>query len=166
MYRTLKKEIVSIMVDNRANVLTRVVSMFGRRGFNIDSLTVSATNDPSLSRITIVFSATEMSMQQIITQTEKLEEVKSIYVLNRENSLYRELLLVKVKNDDSQRTSIKEIVDVYRGKIVDLSRGSMIIELTGTPEKLDGFLDVMSVYDIADVCRTGITGIECAPDYR
>ncbi len=154
------------MVDNRANVLTRVVSMFGRRGFNIDSLTVSATNDPSLSRITIVFSATEMSMQQIITQTEKLEEVKSIYVLNRENSLYRELLLVKVKNDDSQRTSIKEIVDVYRGKIVDLSRGSMIIELTGTPEKLDGFLDVMSVYDIAEVCRTGITGIESSPDYR
>ena len=166
MYRTLKKEIVSIMVDNRANVLTRVVSMFGRRGFNIDSLTVSATNDPSLSRITIVFSATEMSMQQIITQTEKLEEVKSIYVLNRENSPYRELLLVKVKNDDSQRTSIKEIVDVYRGKIVDLSRGSMIIELTGTPEKLDGFLDVMSVYDIAEVCRTGITGIESSPDYR
>ncbi len=166
MYRTLKKEIVSIMVDNRANVLTRVVSMFGRRGFNIDSLTVSATNDPSLSRITIVFSATEMSMQQIITQTEKLEEVKSIYVLNRENSLYRELLLVKVKNEDSQRTSIKEIVDVYRGKIVDLSRGSMIIELTGTPEKLDGFLDVMSVYDIAEVCRTGITGIESSPDYR
>ena len=166
MYRTLKKEIVSIMVDNRANVLTRVVSMFGRRGFNIDSLTVSATNDPSLSRITIVFSATEMSMQQIITQTEKLEEVKSIYVLNRENSLYRELLLVKVKNDDSQRTSIKEIVDVYRGKIVDLSRGSMIIELTGTPEKLDGFLDVISVYDIAEVCRTGITGIESSPDYR
>ena len=166
MYRTLKKEIVSIMVDNRANVLTRVVSMFGRRGFNIDSLTVSATNDPSLSRITIVFCATEMSMQQIITQTEKLEEVKSIYVLNRENSLYRELLLVKVKNDDSQRTSIKEIVDVYRGKIVDLSRGSMIIELTGTPEKLDGFLDVMSVYDIAEVCRTGITGIESSPDYR
>jgi acetolactate synthase-1/3 small subunit len=166
MYRTLKKEIVSIMVDNRANVLTRVVSMFGRRGFNIDSLTVSATNDPSLSRITIVFSATEMSMQQIITQTEKLEEVKSIYVLNRENSLYRELLLVKVKNDDSQRTSIKEIVDVYRGKIVDLSRGSMIIELTGTPEKLDCFLDVMSVYDIAEVCRTGITGIESSPDYR
>ena len=166
MYRTLKKEIVSIMVDNRANVLTRVVSMFGRRGFNIDSLTVSATNDPSLSRITIVFSATEMSMQQIITQTEKLEEVKSIYVLNRENSLYRELLLVKVKNDDSQRTSIKEIVDVYRGKIVDMSRGSMIIELTGTPEKLDGFLDVMSVYDIAEVCRTGITGIESSPDYR
>jgi len=163
MYNPLKKEIVSVLVDNQANVLARVVSMFGRRGFNIESLTVSATNDPSLSRITIVFSATEQSMQQIITQTEKLEVVKSVYLLNRENSLYRELLLIKVNNDDSQRTGIKEIVDIYRGKIVDLSRGSMIIELTGTPEKLDGFLDVMSSYDISEVCRTGITGIESNP---
>ena len=167
MYRrSLKKEIVSVLVDNQANVLTRVVSMFGRRGFNIDSLTVSATNDPTLSRITIVFNATERSMQQIITQTEKLEVVKSICLLNRENALYRELLLIKVNNTDAQRTSIKEIVDVYRGKIVDLSRGSMIIELTGTPEKLDGFLDMMSTYQIVEVCRTGLTGIESAPDYR
>ena len=90
MFKPLKKEIVSVLVDNQANVLTRVVSLFGRRGFNIDSLTVSATNDPNLSRITIVFSATEQKMQQILTQTEKLEVVKSIYVLNRENSLYRE----------------------------------------------------------------------------
>ena len=134
--------------------------MFGRRGFNIDSLTVSATNDPNLSRITIVFSATEQSMQQIITQTEKLEVVKDVFLLNRENSLYRELLLIKVNAGEAERTGIKEIVDIYRGKIVDLSRGSMIIELTGTPEKLDGFLDVMEVYDITEVCRTGITGIE------
>ncbi|MCI8608920.1 MAG: acetolactate synthase small subunit [Firmicutes bacterium] len=160
MYRPLKKEIVSVLVDNQANVLTRVVSMFGRRGFNIDSLTVSATNDPQLSRITIVFNATEQSMQQIITQTEKLEVVKDVFVLNRENSLYRELLLIKVNAGDAERTGIKEIVDIYRAKIVDLSRGSMIIELTGTPEKLNGFMDVMSVYDVSEVCRTGITGIE------
>ncbi|MCI6012438.1 MAG: acetolactate synthase small subunit [Firmicutes bacterium] len=160
MYKPLKKEIVSVLVVNQANVLTRVVSMFGRRGFNIDSLTVSATNDPNLSRITIVFSATEQSMQQIITQTEKLEVVKDVFLLNRENSLYRELLLVKVSAGEAERTGIKEIVDIYRGKIVDLSRGSMIIELTGTPEKLDGFLDVMESYEITEVCRTGITGIE------
>ena len=160
MYKPLKKEIVSVLVVNQANVLTRVVSMFGRRGFNIDSLTVSATNDPNLSRITIVFSATEQSMKQIITQTEKLEVVKDVFLLNRENSLYRELLLVKVSAGEAERTGIKEIVDIYRGKIVDLSRGSMIIELTGTPEKLDGFLDVMESYDITEVCRTGITGIE------
>lgn len=160
MYIPLKKEIVSILVLNQANVLNRVVSMFGRRGFNIDSLTVSATNDPTLSRITIVFSATERSMQQIITQTEKLEVVKSIMIMNRENSLYRELLLLKVNADKEQRSEIKEITDIYRAKIVDLSKESLIIELTGTPEKLNGFMDVMADYDIVEVCRTGITGLE------
>ena len=85
MYKPLKKKIVSVLVKNEANVLTRVVMMFGRRGFNIDSLTVSATNDPTISRITIAFSATEQSMQQIITQTEKLEVVQSVYLLTREN---------------------------------------------------------------------------------
>ena len=163
MFKPLKKEIVSVLVDNQANVLTRVVSLFGRRGFNIDSLTVSATNDPNLSRITIVFSATEQKMQQILTQTEKLEVVKSIYVLNRENSLYRELLLIKIEADQKQRSAIKEIVDIFRGKIVDLSRESLIIELTGTPEKLDGFIDVIQDYKIVEVCRTGITGIESHP---
>ena len=157
MYKVLKKKIVSVLVLNQANVLTRVVSLFGRRGFNIDSLTVSATNDPTLSRITI---ATERSMQQIITQTAKLEVVKSIFLLDRENSLYRELLLLKVNATSEQRRPIKEIVDIYRGKIIDLSKDSMIIELTGTPEKLDGFMEVMKEHDIAEVCRTGITAIE------
>lgn len=161
MYSPMKKEIVSVMVYNQANVLTRVVSMFGRRGFNIDSLTVSATNDPEISRITIVFSATERSMQQIITQTQKLEIVKEVFVLNRENSLYRELLLVKVKMESLDQLSlIKKIVEVYRGKIVELSTDSMIIELTGKPEKLNGFMDLMEEYEIVEVCRTGITGIE------
>ena len=164
MYKPLKKKIVSVLVLNQANVLTRVVSLFGRRGFNIDSLTVAATNDPALSRITIVFSATEQSMQQIITQTEKLEVVKSIYILDRANSLYRELLLLKVNASEKKRTPIKEIVDIYRGKIVDLSKDSMIIELTGTPEKLDGFMDVMEDYEVVEVCRTGITGIESNGD--
>ena len=127
MYKPLKKEIVSVLVLNQANVLTRVVSLFGRRGFNIDSLTVSETNDPGLSRITIVFSATEQSMQQIITQTEKLEVVKSIFILNKENSLYRELLLLKVNATENERTVIKEMVDIYRGKVVDLSRDSMLL---------------------------------------
>lgn len=160
MYKELKKKIVSVLVMNQANVLARVVSLFGRRGFNIDSLTVSATNDPSLSRITIVFSATERALQQIITQTEKLEVVKSIFLLNRENSIYRELLLMKVNASSAERTAIKEIVDIYRGKIVDLSKDSLIVELTGTPEKINGFMEVMADYDIAEVCRTGVTAIE------
>ena len=166
MYKPMKKEIVSVLVHNQVNVLTRVVSHFGKRGFSIDSLTSSSTKDPDLKRLTIVFSATEQSMQQIITQTEKLEVVESVHVLNRENSLYRELLLMKVEARSSERTDIKAIVDVFRGKIADLSADSMIIELTGTPEKLDGFLDMMSTYEIVEVCRTGLTGIETHPDYR
>ena len=103
MYKPLKKKIVSVLVKNEANVLTRVVMMFGRRGFNIDSLTVSATNDPTLSRITIAFSATEQSMQQIITQTQKLEVVKSVYLLDREKGMYRE----GVMNPTLRMTMIK-----------------------------------------------------------
>ena len=160
MYKEAKKEIVSVLVLNQANVLTKVVSLFGRRGFNIDSLTVSATNDPKLSRITIVFSANETSIHQIIAQTEKLEVVKGIFVLNREHSIYRELLLMKINCSDEERAPLKNIIEIFRGKIVDLSRGSMVIELTGTPEKIDGFMDVIQDYDVVEVCRTGITGIE------
>lgn len=160
MDKTLKKEVISILVDNQSNVLTRVVSLFGRRGFNIDSLTVSATNNPEISRITIVFNGTEQSLHQILTQTKKLEVVQDIFTLDAGNSLYRELLLVKIKCDKNDRTAIREIIEIYRGKIIDLSKDSMIVELTGAPEKLDGFMKMMDCYDIAEVCRTGITGIE------
>ncbi|WP_138269373.1 acetolactate synthase small subunit [Anaerofustis stercorihominis] len=154
-----RKEVVSILVDNQSNVLTRIVSLYGRRGFNIDSLTVSATNHPDISRITIVFNGSDQSLYQIITQTQKLEVVRDIFVLDASNSLYRELLLVKIKTDKTERTSLKEIVDIYRGKIIDLSKESMIIELTGAPEKLDGFMKMIDCYDVVEVCRTGITGI-------
>ena len=159
MDKQIKKEVISILVDNQANVLTRVSSLFGRRGFNIDSLTVSATNDPKLSRITVVFTGTDQGLHQIITQTAKLEVVKKIFTLNSNDSIYRELLLLKVKADKTERSAIKEIVEIYRGRIVDLSKDSLIIEMTGASEKLDAFMDMMSCHEIAEVCRTGITGI-------
>ena len=164
MDKQIKKEVISILVDNQANVLTRISSLFGIRGFNIDSLTVSATNDPNLSRITVVFTGTEQGLHQIITQTAKLEVVKKIFTLRSDNSIYRELLLMKVRADKSERSAIKEIVEIYRGRIVDLSKSSLIIEMTGASEKLDGFMDMMSCYDIAEVCRTGITGISRSND--
>ena len=158
MDKNIKREVISILVDNQANVLTRVSSLFARRGFNIDSLTVSATNDPKLSRITVVFTGTEQGLHQIITQTAKLEIVKKIFTLDS-NSIYRELLLMKVKADKSERSAIKEIVEIYRGKIVDLSKSSLIIEMTGSSEKLDGFMDMMNCYNITEVSRTGVTGM-------
>lgn len=156
---TTKKEVISIFVDNQANVLTRVAGLFGRRGFNIDSLTVSATNDPELSRITIVFEGDEVGLAQILAHTEKLEVVRGIYPLNREESLFRELLLMKVKANEENRSAIREIVDIYRGRIVDLSKESMIIESTGAPEKIDGLMKMLEDYEILEVCRTGVTGI-------
>lgn len=155
----MKREVVSIFVDNQANVLTRVVSLFGRRGFNIDSLTVSATNDPGLSRITVVFDGTETTLAQIIAQTEKLEVVREIFPLEKDDSLFRELLLLKVRANKEERPQIREIVDIYRGKIIDLSKESMIIEMTGEPSKIDGFMKMLDCYDSVEVCRTGITAI-------
>ena len=159
MDKTIKREVISILVDNRYNVLSRVVSLFGRRGFNIESLTVSATNNPDISRVTVVFNGTEQALHQILTQTEKLEVVRDIFTLDSENSLYRELLLAKIECDKTDRSALREIVDIYRGKIVDLHKESIIVELTGTPEKLDAFMEMISCYDIAEICRTGITGI-------
>lgn len=158
-----KKEVISIFVDNHANVLTRVVSLFGRRGFNIDSLTVSTTNNPEVSRITIVFSGNDQTLSQILTQTQKLEVVRDIFTLEKENSLYRELLLIKIGATSETRSAVKEIVDIYRGRIISLSKNSLIVELTGAPEKLDGFMEMVASYDIIEVCRTGITGISRGP---
>ncbi len=155
----MKREVISIFVDNSSNVLTRVASLFGRRGFNIESLTVSATNDPAISRITVVFIGNEQALHQIITQTRKLEVVKKIFTLEKDNSLFREMLLVKVACDKSNRSALREIVEIYRGKIISLSKSCMIIELTGASEKIDGFLDMLSCYDIIETCRTGMTGI-------
>ncbi len=154
-----KKEVMSIFVDNQSNVLTRVVSMFGRRGFNIDSLTVSTTNDPEISRITVVFEGTEQTKEQILSQTQKLEVVRDVFMLESSNSLYRELLLLKVEVDKEKRAFVKDIVDIYRGKIIDLSKESMIIELTGAPTKIDGFMEMLDCYNILEVCRTGMTAI-------
>ena len=156
----MKKEVVSIYVDNKANVLSRVLSLYGRRGFNIDSLTVSATNDPGISRITIVFEGDYLTLHQIVAQTEKLEVVRSIKTLDRKKSFFRELLMIKVKADKSIRSEVKEIVDIYRAKIINLTTEEMVLELTGAPEKLDAFLDLIKEYEIIDICRTGVTGIE------
>ena len=151
--------VISVLVDNQPNVLSRVVSLFGRRGFNIDSLTVSATNDPGLSRITVVFSSTPRSVQQLLTQTEKLEVVREVFTLDNSDSLFRELLLIKIAADENDLAPLKQIVEVYRGKIIDLKKKSMIIELTGEPSKIDAFMDMVSGYDITEVCRTGMTAM-------
>lgn len=155
------KSVICVMVDNQPNVLARISSLIGRRNYNISTITASETNTPGVTRITVVVNSdNESVLEQIIAQTEKLEVVKRAYLLDMSNTLYRELLLLKIKVDKHERSAIREIVDIYRAKIIDLSKSSMIIELTGSPEKIDGFMEMIDCYEVMEVCRTGVTGIE------
>lgn len=155
-----KKVIIALLVENNANVLSRVSMLFGRRGYNIDSLTVSATNDPTISRITLAAKGDDRIIEQIILQTRKLVEVKAVQIEDENEAIFRELLLVKVASSEEQRAGIREICDVYKACIVDFSPSSMVCELTGKPSKIDGFLDMMAKYNILELCRTGVTAMD------
>ncbi len=156
----MEKKYISILVANSEGVLARLSSLFCQRGFNIDSLTVSATDDPTLSRITITTMGDEAELTQIMRQTEKLHEFKGFFELNSKKALLRELLMVKVEANETNRPALREIAAIYKAKIIDLSKSSMVFELTGEPEKLDAFLEILGSYDIMEVCRTGVTALQ------
>ena len=151
--------VFSMLVTNEAGVAARLTALYARRGYNIDSFTASPTNDPKLTRITLVLTGDDRKFNQIFTQTAKQEFVKSISLME-DADLYRELLLLKIKASKKERSEIKEIVDIYRGRIVDLSNRSLIVEVTGESSKIDGFMNMMASYELVDVCRTGITGLK------
>lgn len=155
-----KRRVISLLVENQQGVLARVASLFCRRGFNIDSLTVSATNDPAVSRITVTLDGNEQALNQLLLQTERLEVTRQVFELNRDNSLQRELLLLKLACDHRNRAELREIASIYKAKIIDLSPDSMVLELTGKPEKIDAFLTMFSGYEILELCRTGVTALE------
>ena len=154
------RRVISLLVDNHNNVLARVSSLFCRRGFNIDSLTVSATNDPAVSRITVTLHGDDAAISQLILQTERLEVTRQVFELTPDKSLQRELLLLKVACNTAERAEMREIATIYKSKIIDLSPDSMVFELTGRPEKINAFLKMFSGYDILELCRTGITALE------
>ncbi len=156
----MEKYVLSIMVDNRANVLARIAALFARRRFNIDTITASETSNPAITRITIVTRGDEDILKQIIGQTEKLQDVREVFVLEPVNSVMRELLMIKVAADVSNRSELRDIAEIYKAKVIDLSVDSMIMELTGKSEKIDGFLKVIAPYEVLEMCRTGITGME------
>ena len=160
----ISKAVLALLVENNAGVLVRVATLFGRRGYNIDSLTVSETNDPGISRITITTQGDQNIINQIVQQTQKLVEVRAVRIEDVSNAIQRELLLVKLRTDERQRSQIKEICEIYEAKIVDLTKSSLIVELTGKPGKIDAFLDVLAPYDIIEQCRTGVTTIGRGPD--
>ena len=152
--------VISLLVENNANMLSRVTMLFGRRGFNIDSLTVSATNDPDISRITIKTTGDERIIDQIVLQTKKLVEVKAVQLMDDHEAIQRELLLVKIAVKEKQRGAIREICEIYKANIVDFSPTSIVCEVTGKPSKINGFLDVVAEYEILELCRTGVTAMD------
>lgn len=158
------KNIISVVVRNNAGVLARVASLFGRRGFNIHSLSVSATDDPQISRITVVVNGDDNALEQVCKQTAKLVDTISVTALNEENTVARELLLVKVVFDDKIDKQVVHLCDTFGAIILDISATSMIIELTGTTYKIDEFMSELvnnkNKYKVSKVCRTGITAME------
>lgn len=160
----MKKRIFSLLVDNTAGVLSRVAGLFSRRGYNIESLTVGETADPRYSRMTVVAEGDNDVLEQITKQLRKLVDVVDIKVLEPEASVNRELVLVKVRVEEAQRQTVITMADVFRGKVVDVGKDSLIIELTGKQDKLDAFIRLLGGYEILELARTGITGLSRGSD--
>ena len=152
--------VIAVYVENKFGVLTRVTSMFTRRGFNIDALTVGETECPEYSRITISLSGDGYAKEQLINQLRKLINVKKVDVLEEDVAIKRELMLIKVKYNKDTRADIISAADVYRGKVIDYTPDEMCIEVTGEPSKVDAFIKLMIPFGIIEMCRTGIVALE------
>lgn len=155
----MRKMVLSILVDNTAGVLSRVSGLFSRRGYNITSLTVGETENPAFSRMTVVVRGEEQTLEQIYKQVEKLEDVVEITKLNSGDSVCRELVLVKVKADPEQRQQVIAVADIFRAKIVDVAKESLMVELTGNQAKIDAFIKLLDGFTILSIVRTGLTGL-------
>ena len=156
----MSKYVIADYVDNKPGVLTRVSSMFTRRAFNIDTLTVGEIENPAYSRITISLSGDEYTKNQIVAQLHKLHNVQKVKVLSDESTLKRELMIIKMKNNPHNRAEIMAAADVYKGKIIDYSVSTISVEVTGEPVKIDAFIELMKPLGILEMCRTGIVAIE------
>lgn len=154
-----RKFVIAVYVENTAGVLTRVTSMFTRRGFNIDTLTVGETERSEYSRITICMTGDTYAKEQMINQLKKLVVAKKVEVLD-EDANQRELMLIKVQNVSENRSDIMTAVDVFRASVIDYSTESMCIEVTGNPSKIDAFVKLMQPFGILEMCRTGIVALD------
>ena len=155
----MRRQVFSLLVDNNPGVLSRIAGLFSRRGYSIDSITAGMTADPRFTRITVVASGDELILSQIEKQVRKLEDVIEIKVLKDDESVYRELIMVKVRASAAQRSEVISIADIFRAKIVDVEKESMMIELTGNQSKLEAFLNLLDGYEILELARTGFTGL-------
>ena len=151
--------VIQLLVDNTSGVLSRISGLFSRRGYNIDSITAGVTADPRYTRITIVTSGDDDILDQIEKQVAKLIDVRDIKVLKPQSSVYRELALIKVKCAPEDRQGIISMADIFRANIIDVSKESLIIEMTGDQEKIAAFLGLLDGFEILELARTGIAGL-------
>lgn len=155
----MQKKVFQLLVDNTSGVLSRISGLFSRRGYNIESITAGDTTVQGLTRITIVTSGDDEILEQIEKQVAKLVDVREIKELKPTESVYRELVLIKVKATLETRQSIISVVDIFRAKIVDAAPESLIIELTGDQSKIDAFIALLEGHEILELARTGIAGL-------
>jgi acetolactate synthase-1/3 small subunit len=154
---------LSVLVEDKPGVLARVASLFSRRGYNIHSLAVGATEQKDMSRMTIVVSVDESPLEQITKQLNKLINVIKIVEQEEDNSVSRELALIKVRADATTRSQVNEAVNLFRAKVVDVSTESLTIEATGTPAKLEAFMRVLEPYGIRELAQSGVVSLSRGP---
>ena len=157
------RHIISILLENESGALSRVAGLFSARGYNIESLTVAPTEDPTLSRMTLVTVGSEEIVEQITKQLNKLVEVVKLLDLSEREHIEREMMMVKVKAEKAGREEIKRLADIFRAKIIDVTDVSYVVELTGSASKLDAFLRTLSEDLIVEVVRSGPSGIARGP---
>ncbi|HKI73603.1 MAG TPA: acetolactate synthase small subunit [Pseudomonadales bacterium] len=153
------RRIISLLMENEAGALSRVVGLFAQRNYNIESLTVAPTEDRTLSRLTLTTSASDAQIEQITKQLNKLIEVVKLVDLTDGEHVERELMLIKVKATGSQRAEVKRTVDIFRAQIVDMTASSYTIQLTGESEKLDAFIRALADTVVLEVVRSGVSGL-------
>ncbi len=161
----MAKYTLSVLVENRSGVLSRVAGLFSRRGFNIDSLAVGVTEDPEVSRMTIVVNGDEYTVEQVSKQLNKLIDVIKIRVLEPSDSVSRELALIKVNATTATRSEIIQIVEIFRAKIVDVSKSTLTVEISGGSEKVAALEDMLKQFGIKEIVRTGTIAIERGNKY-
>ncbi|MCF0129455.1 MAG: acetolactate synthase small subunit [Pseudobutyrivibrio sp.] len=155
----METKVLSILVENTPGLTSRISGMFSRRGYNIDSFSAGETADPRFTRVTIVTHGDELILEQIVKQVRKLCEVVDVKELKPSTSVTRELMLVKISARNTDRQNVLTIVNIFHGKVVDVTHDSMVLEITGHQDKLQSFLDMLGDYDILELARTGLTGL-------
>lgn len=159
------RHVISVLVENHFGVLTRIAGMFSSRGFNIDSLAVGETTDPTISRITIVSHGDDSVIEQIVKQLRKLVDVIRVQDITKESHIERELVLAKVKCAKETRAEIMQMVSIFRARIVDVSSESLVIELVGTQDRIGALLELLDPYGILEVAKTGAIGLARGPQH-